>query len=94
MGDRRVKQRTDQKTISQPIVQTERGSVHKADHREGDFYRVKIWSIGGVAVINVGNGEHVEIYRGVHGRQKEHDYCVGRESPLDTLASAMDGVKQ
>ena len=46
------------------------------------------------AVIDVRNGKYLALRRGVHGREREHDHCVEHNSPLDTLASTIDGVKQ
>lgn len=36
----------------------------------------------------------MEVHRGEHGRRREHDHGKGHESPFDTLASAIGGIKQ
>ena len=55
------------------------------------YVAFRTWEL---AVIDEGNGYNVEVHRGVYCCQREHDNGVGHKSPLDTFASAMDGVKQ
>ena len=97
MGERSTKQRTDQKTIGQQIVQGETDILNNSD---------RVWDIGsmilkryskytwGLAIVDVGSGLNAELHRGSHGQKREHRHGVGYDSPFDSLPPAIGGVKE
>ena len=98
--ERSVKQRTNQKAISQPIAQTECNIWNNIDRIGVQGLEVPNWSRFGpvpgreLTVIDVGNGLKVEVHPSVHSRQREHDRGVAYEAPLDIPPSAMDWAEQ
>ena len=67
----------------------------------GNHYLVSPWprrqytvDTGELAVIDVRNGKNVEVHPGLYGRSREHDRGIGYKPPLDTIPSAVVGVKQ
>jgi len=93
---RGTKQRTNQKTIRQPIVQAEHNVGDKTERCCANAVLVIKWPGGAneSPVVDEGFGSNVEIHCGVHGHKRKHGYCVGYEPPLNTLPSAMDGVEE
>jgi len=97
-----IRQRTNQKTIRQPIVQAEHNIRDKAESPFADVVLV-IKRPGAVnfgyrlvvlTVIDKGIRLNVEVHCGVHGHKREHGHSVGYEPPLDALPSAMGGVEE
>ena len=100
---RSIKQRTNQKTIRQPIVQVEHSVGDDAKIHIANFVLVFEWpgaensgtfKFEVSAVIDKGFGLDMEVHRGVHGHKREHGHVVGYKPPFDTLPSAMDGVEE
>ena len=101
MSQRNAEQRTDQKSIGQPIVQCECNGGNNVDRLGGDEQLVSVRSrrhrvpdARELTVINVRNGFDVEEHCGLYSRQRKHGHGVRYYSPLDMLPSAMDRVKQ
>ena len=71
--ERRTKQRTNQKTIGQPIVQDENGILNNSD-RVGDGFGPLVLKrcskyAWGFAIVDVGNRLTVELHRGSYGHE-------------------------
>ena len=66
--DHRAGRRTNQKTISRPIVQTKCSSGNNTDRIVSNAVLVYIRAAGEVAVIHVGSEKYVGICPHVHGR--------------------------
>jgi len=99
---RNIRQRTNQKTIRQPIVQAEHNIGDKAESPVANVVLVIKWP-GAVncgcqlvvfTVIDKGIRLNVEVHHGVHGHKREHGHGVEYEPPLDALPSAMGGVEE
>ena len=97
MGERGTKQRTDQKTIGQPIGQGVNdilnNTVRFGDIGPLDFTHCSKYTWG-PAIVNVGKRLNVELHHGSYGHKREHRHSVGYDPPFDRLPSAIDGVKQ
>ena len=101
MSERKVRQRTDQKTIGQPIAQGEYHVGDSAEHPAGNkpliskrSRRRHNFDAGELAVIDVGKGKDIEVHRSEYGHKQERDRSVGYEPPFDALPPATEGVKQ
>ena len=101
MNGRGTKQRTDQKSIAQPIDYEEHEIRNDSKRLGGNEPSISKWSwryhASGTrvfTVIDVGNRKDVEVHRGSYGCNREHGQGEGYEPPLDRLPSAIDGVKK
>ena len=93
--------RTNQKTIRQPVVQAEHNIRDKAESPFANGLLVIKWPGGklhvcrvALAVIDKGIGLNVEGRRSVHRHKREHGDRVEYEPPLDALPSPIDGVEE
>ena len=101
VSGRNTKQRTDQKTIGQPIVQGKHGNRDNTDRLRVSKKQVSdrpgrqhASGIGELPIVDEAMGNNVEVHRGVYGHKRKDDCGVGYEPPLDGFPSAIDGIKQ
>jgi len=91
-SERGVKQKTNQKTIRQPIVRVEHNVGNKAKNRSVNPGLVIEWprdeTVGDVlAVIDEGSRLNMDVHRGVYGHKQEHGHSVEYKPPPDALLS-------
>ena len=98
---RTAKQRTNQKTIAEPIIQEDCDTGNDNKRLGGNERSISKRSRRHHArdtrvftIIDVGDKINVELHRVSYGHKQEHNYSVGYKFPFDTLPPAIDGVEQ